>query len=402
MKHQLSAKPCPPREPRGTPRGVRSMLLWAVSLGAVAIPVCAQVEQAPAPPAGVVFQTPQAASGLQASNLLNPNVSVIGWFQGEAGRRHLDPGAELPPALDLKEAELGFQSIVDPYARADFFISVNREGVDLEEGYLTWFHLPQDLAIKVGKFRADFGKFNRTHPPESAFADRPLVHERFFGDEGLSGAGADLSWQVPNPWVVVTLNGQALNTPTAADSPAFDRARRRDVLYVGHASAYYDLTDSVNATLGGSYAHGAAGQDFDAVSGSSRTLTTQLGGVDLTFRWKNPRRAVYRSALWQTEAVWGKREAPGGSSVGSVGMFSHLEYQFARRWRAGARYDYTQLPADRSRHEQAGLAYLTFSPSEFSLISLQGRQARRFDGIKETLGFLKVTFNIGPHGSHPF
>ncbi|MEK7232510.1 MAG: hypothetical protein AAB268_01735 [Elusimicrobiota bacterium] len=384
------------------PLQIRRLFFSVVLLAVAAAPASAQVEQSPSQSAKLSYQPARAASGLQASNLLNPNISVIGWFQGEAGRRHVDPGVELPPALDLKEAELGFQSIVDPYARADFFISVNREGVDLEEGYLTWFHLPQDLALKVGKFRPNFGKFNRTHAPETSFADQPLVHERFFGAEGLSGAGADLSWQVPNPWVLVTLDGEVINTPTAAESPAFDRARRRDLLYVGHASAYYDLTDAVNVTLGGSYAYGGAGQEFNDVTGSSRTLASQLGGIDLTFRWKNPRRAIYRSVFWQTEVVWGRRDAASGSTVGSVGMFSHLEYQFARRWRAGARYDYTQLPADRSHDEQAGLAYLTFTPSEFSLISLQGRQARRFDGTKETLGFLKITFNIGPHGSHPF
>ena len=60
------------------------------------------------------------AGGLQASNLMNPNISVIGWFQGEAGRRYVDPGVSLPPALDLKEAEIGFQSIVDPYATVLF------------------------------------------------------------------------------------------------------------------------------------------------------------------------------------------------------------------------------------------------------------------------------------------
>jgi hypothetical protein len=362
----------------------------------------AQSEQALPVGGGLPVQPSRTASGLQASNLLNPNVSVIGWFQGEAGRRRVDPGVDLPPALDLKEAELGFQSVVDPYARADFFISAGREGVDLEEGYLNWFQLPHDLALKIGKFRPDFGKFNRTHAPETAFADRPLVHERFFGEEGLSGAGADLSWQLPNPWLLVTLDGEVINTPTLAESPVFDRARRRDLLYIGHASAYYDLTEAANVTLGGSYAHGAAGQEFDDVAGSSRTFASRLGAVDLTFRWKNPRRSIYRSAFWQTEVVWGKRDAPSGSSVGSVGMFSHFEYQFARRWRSGARYDYTQFPDDRSKHEKGGLAYLTFTPSEFSLISLQGRRARRFDGTKETLGFLKITFNIGPHGAHPF
>lgn len=370
---------------------LRSCLFGVLALAAAAVPARAQVVPAP-----------RASTGLQASNLLNPNISVIGWFQGEAGNRRVEPGAQMPPALDLKEAELGFQSIVDPYARADFFVAVSREGVDLEEGYLTWFQLPHDLALKAGKFRPNFGKFNRTHAPETAFADRPLVHERFLGEEGLSGAGVDLSWQVPNPWLLVTLDGEVINTPSAAESPAFDQARRRDLLYVGHLSAYQDVTESVNMTLGGSYAHGAAGQEFNDVTGSSKTLTSRLGGLDVTLRWKNPRRSIYRSLFWQTEVMWGKRDAADNSSVGSFGMFSHLEYQFARRWRAGARYDYTQLPGDRSRHEKGALAYLTFAPSEFSRISLQGRRATRFDGTRETLGFLKVTFNIGPHGSHPF
>lgn len=207
---------------------------------------------------------------------------------------------------------------------------------------------------------------------------------------------------MPNPWLLVALEGEAITSPTAEQSPAFDRARRKDLVYVGRLSGYYDLTDAANATLGGSYAHGPAGQEFDGVALSSRSFSSQVAAMDLTFRWKNPRRAIYRSLFWQTEALWAKREAPGGSTVGSAGAFTHLEYQFARRWRIGARYDYTQLPADRSRHEQGGLGYLTFTPSEFSLLSLQGRQARKFDGRKESLVFLKIAFNIGPHGAHPF
>ncbi|MEK7742772.1 MAG: hypothetical protein AAB578_00145, partial [Elusimicrobiota bacterium] len=137
-------------------------------------------------------------------------------------------------------------------------------------------------------------------------------------------------------------------------------------------------------------------------SSTSRALSSTLAGLDMTFRWKDPSRAIYRSALWQTEVLWSKRGAAGDSSVGTFGLFSHMECQFARRWRAGARYDYTQLPADRSAHEAGGLAYLTFMPTEFSLVSLQGRRALRFDRTHENLGMLKVTFNIGPHGAHPY
>src|SRR6185369_11738575 len=113
-------------------------------------------------------EPPSAAGAVTAgSNLLNPNVSVIGWFQGQAGDVVDRPGSR---AFDLREAELGFQANVDPYSRADFFISVNPEdGIDLEEGYLTLLTLPAGLSAKLGKFRNNFGKFNRTHPPETPF-----------------------------------------------------------------------------------------------------------------------------------------------------------------------------------------------------------------------------------------
>src|SRR3989338_6691604 len=98
------------------------------------------MKRTPAPRAGSLFQPPRAAGGLQASNWLNPNVSVIGWFQGEAGRRHGHGTEDPPAAFTMKEAELGFQAVVDPYARADFFASFTGEGeAELEEGYLTWF-----------------------------------------------------------------------------------------------------------------------------------------------------------------------------------------------------------------------------------------------------------------------
>lgn len=344
-----------------------------------------------------------AAAAPKYGNLLNPNISAIGWFQGEAGRRHTDPGQEAAAAVGFKELELALQATVDPYAKADFFLAVEGDGTTrVEEGYLTWIALPGGLQAKAGKFRADLGKFNRTHASETAFADRPLVHERFFGAEGLAGAGGALSWHVPNPWLLVSLDGSLLAPAPAGQTPTFAAARRRDVISVARVSAYQDLSDTVNATWGASLAQGPAARRYDDITLSSSTLFARVAGLDLTVRWKDPRRAIYRSFLWQTEAFWSKRDAPDHSSVGSTGVFTHVEYQFARRWRAGARYDYTQLPDDRARHEKGGLAYLTFMPSEFSLLSLQLRQTRKFDGAKETLALLKLTFNIGPHGAHPF
>lgn len=381
------------RPAAGEKKGGWMRLIVIFALGAV-LASCGGLARAQAQGSG---------SALQASSILNPNVSAIGWFQGEAGRGKLAEGEEAPPAFRLKEAEIAFQSVVDPYARADFFVAVDGEGkVELEEGYLTWFSLPGALSLKAGKFKGSFGKFNPIHRPETAFADRPLVHEKYFGEEGLAGAGASLSWHVPNPWILISLDGDALTMPEAEEAPAFGKAKRRDLLHVGRLGAYHDLTEAANVSLGADYAHGTAGQEFSGVTLASSTLKSRVYGLDMTFRWKNPRRAIYRSLLWQTEILWNKRDQSAVSEITSLGLFSHLEYQFARRWRAGGRYDWSQSPVDNTKREFGGLLYLAFSPSEFSRISLQGKQVKRADGMTEHLGFLKLTFNIGPHGTHPF
>jgi hypothetical protein len=52
------------------------------------------------------------------------------------------------------------QATVDPYARADFFLSFGRDpetgkyGVEVEEGYLTTLSLPARLQLKAGRFRS--------------------------------------------------------------------------------------------------------------------------------------------------------------------------------------------------------------------------------------------------------
>jgi len=66
------------------------------------------------------------------------------------------------------------------------------------------------------------------------------------------------------------------------------------------------------------------------------------------------------------------------------------------------------LPTSPSRAQQATELQLTYSkgqfqPSEFSLLSLQAR--RIHDTYTDRDGdavFLKWTFNIGPHGAHPY
>ncbi|MFA6028638.1 MAG: hypothetical protein WC969_02160 [Elusimicrobiota bacterium] len=352
----------------------------------------------------VLLFTAASGSAAQAAtgSAFNPDISVIGQFLGAAGN-----GSKEPRPFNLKEAEIGLQSVVDPYARADFFLSANPEGLEVEEGYLTWLTLPWGLQARAGKFRMEFGKFNRTHPGETPFADRPLAAAAFLGDEGLSEAGGHVSWLVPNPLdLFLQLDAQVANGPAADRSPAFAEGRKRDLLYLTHASLYADLTRAQNVAAGLSYAHGPDGATFDSVSQSSHALGTDLFGVDFTYRWREPSDKD-RSLTWQTEYYWANREAVDPADAARKqdacpwGVFTYADWQFARRWHAGARYDYTKLVSNTQRR-RGELAFLTFTPTEFSLLSLQGKHVlNEFDQHEWTM-FFKLTFNIGPHGAHPF
>src|SRR5258706_5168470 len=100
----------------------------------------------------------------------------------------------------MHEREVGFQEVIDPYARAAFFISFGEHGVDLEEGYLTFTTLPWGLQVKAGKMRAAFGKVNTLHNHVMPWTNRPLVTQNLVaGEEGISDAGVSLSRILPAP-----------------------------------------------------------------------------------------------------------------------------------------------------------------------------------------------------------
>src|SRR5262245_35459349 len=88
-----------------------------------------QAQQTTPPPTDP--QAPQTPMPAGSGKVFNPDISVNGNFIGAAGR---NPFATLSP-LQLSEVEAAFQSIVDPYARADFFLSAGTEGMEVEEGY---------------------------------------------------------------------------------------------------------------------------------------------------------------------------------------------------------------------------------------------------------------------------
>lgn len=358
-------------------------------------PVAGAPATATAPAGAAALTTPADTSGLAASGakVFNPDMAVIGDFLGAAGRNRVNPS----PALEMHESEASFQAIVDPYARADFFLSFGEEGVNLEEGYVTFPAIPGGLLVKAGKMRAAFGKVNSLHNHVLPWTDRPLVTGNLVGGEdGIDDAGISVARLIPNRWVFLEATGQVYRGDSG---DLFKSSKRGDLSYVGHLRGYQDISESTNVDLGFSYSHGhnASAQPI-ATAGS---FVTQLYGVDATVRWRPLQRSIYHSFVGRSEVIWSRREQVGGLQRAN-GYYVSGDYQFARRWFAGARYDRSHRAEDATRLDTGHSLLVTYWPSEFSQIRGQYRRTRYAGASTANELLFQLQFSIGAHGAHPF
>ena len=327
-----------------------------------------------------------AGSAASSAKVFNPDMAVIGNFLGVAGKNPVAPSK----AFEMRETEASFQAAVDPYARADFFLSFGESGVDLEEGFITFTTLPGGLLVKAGKMRAAFGKVNTLHTHVLPWADRPLVTTNLVGgEEGISDAGVSVARLIPIRGLFVEATGQVFRGDS---EDVFASRRPRDLSYVGHLRAYHDITENANIDAGVSYARGQS---------SFVDNHSTLVGFDATYRWKPLQRAIYHSFVARSEVIWNRTPHPVGPSTGS-GFYVSGDYQFARRWFAGARYDASDRASDLSLQDRGGSASLTFWPSEFSQV--RGQYRRTVYAGDQTANELlfQLQFSIGAHGAHPF
>ena len=350
-------------------------------------------------------QTPGLGGATGNAKLLNPDISLIGDFIGTAGHNNVAPSR----ALELHESEIGLQAIIDPYARADAFISFGEEGVNVEEGYVTFTSLPAGLLLKVGKMRADFGKVNTIHNHALPWIDRPLATNNLVGGEdGIDDAGLSISRFLPAPknWF---MEGTA-QVFRGDSSSVFTSYQRQDLSVVGHLRAYRDLTESTNLDLGVSYSRGHSSELSPTVLDPSNFLTN-LYGADVTLRWKPLRRAIYKNFMFRSEFFWSARDQLSALSnfetQHAFGMYSSAEYRINRRWTVGGRFDRSGHATAANLTDTGFSALLTYWPSEFSQIRGQYRFGHLalanpgdFSNANEFL--FQFLFVMGAHGAHPF
>jgi hypothetical protein len=351
----------------------------------------------------------------------------------------LEPGGHDPKqrGFTVQNLETVFEGNVDPYFRgqANIVMQITPQGettIEAEEAYLETMSLPANLQVKAGQYFDQFGRLNPTHPHTWDFVDQPLVNARFLGEDGLRGAGAQLSWLAPTPFyseLYASVGNSAGSTAysfrynhegeTFMGRPTINRGVTSfdDMLFVPRYVASFDLTDSQTIVAGTSAAFGPNSSGPDS--------QTQIYGVDLFYKWKSPHQhSGFPFVAWQTEAMMRRFEAgayPGGpvlpalpaETIVDYGMYSQITYGFHKGWVAGLRGDYV-WPGSTAQYEQILgpdperasrwriSPDITYYPSEFSKLRLQYNFDHR-DGIgNDNSVWLQFEFLLGTHAAHKF
>ncbi len=346
----------------------------------------------------------------------SPNISANALLLYQNSNLNRDDASPNRNGFDLREAEIAFYSEVDPYHKLNILITIVPEykfDTASQSIQQTWLVEPETLYVdstsvsgvllRLGKFKAAFGKHNQLHSHSFPFIEAPLVNSKLLGPEGLNDVGASVAALLPINWFSeITL--QALRGE--GENEEFNSPANGDVVGLVRWANLIETSSDSTFELGVS---GAQGQNYLRTS-------TILSGADLTFKWRPTEGGKYRSAIVALEAIRRTLEQPGTNSESSQGVSLWGQYQFLQRWSAGLRIETlsTQGAADPitrplalpNKKSSRSAAALVFAPTEFSSYRLefgQGKLPLNANGeADEKRVFLQANFTIGAHPAHAY
>ena len=401
-----------------------------------------QLEAAPAPsPCGRRLRrqhrSPRPRHRAVGASAFNPAISLI--LGGSYTSTSRDPGdwniAGFPPSggevgpgersFNLGESELTFAASIDPYFSGQLTAAITGDDeIEVEEAFVRTTALPDGFTAKLGRFFSGFGYLNEVHAHAWDFVDQPLVYQALFGGqfaaERRAGEVARAHRSVPR---VRRGGGQRRQLP--GDAPGAQRLERRDAVRACRRRRRR-LHELARRAVRGSTAKAedreggiadASGEPlFDAFTGDARHLgrrwRAQVGAVTAApaqgagripaSRRERRHRRCRRASLLADDY----RNTQSGWYLQSV-------YQFAPRWRVGARYDsldsgtphYTLAPDGllSARVPIACRVMLDWNPSEFSRLRAQyDWDNARDDGERDRILRLQYIYGIGAHGAHKY
>jgi len=352
--------------------------------------------------AGAAAATPATGPRIAPVNADNPAISFVvdTTLSGAGG----DPGWNFA----LRSGELFVSAPIDPFLRG--YATLNgssEEGFDIEEAALLTTSLPWGLTVKGGRFFADVGRLPHWHDEALPFVDRPPSLERLFGGEA-SAEGAETTWLAPTEQFLQVTTGVYNSVGSIPDevNANTDLDGRRDLgelTWLVHPETYLDITDTWNVELGGTF--------LTVPQGGQR----RLWGFDATLRHQPGTSQFYQGLVLGSEWYWsdekfrdvemGTDPITGDAILGNRrftrnGGYAYLEAFFGRRFSAGVRGDYAQEIAGNADTQRSGSLFLTWKPSEFQRLRLQGDLFDRAHGNDQRIT-LQWTAFLGSH-SHGF
>ncbi|MBI5464463.1 MAG: hypothetical protein HY966_05875 [Ignavibacteriales bacterium] len=350
----------------------------------------------------------------------NPDLSVIPRFRLESDNAK-NSGDELKfgsPRFDLEETEIAIQGYLNPFARADIFLTKpggGSEPIEIEEAYATFVRgLPGDLNVRIGKFKAEFGKLNPQHPHAWPFLTMPLVLDRFLGD-GANDLGISASLILPTGDFYSRLNVDFLKGTTVQqiDPMSGDVAGGMGLKDLSNSKTYsavaaramcfVPVQESSDLELGLSGMNG--------IHDPYNKYRFTYANLDFKYKWKPDAYTsltVQGEALmnWRTIAVGNPLAPTGSADMQSSGFYVYGDYQFQKIFTIGARYDRAQAPYSKDDGAYAFSIFAGYYPVEVSTalrLQLQ-RTSTDAGGVTTNVNMIAVQFmfSLGPHKAHPF
>jgi hypothetical protein len=315
---------------------VLTVVMLSVAVSIPTGPAMCAAETSAAPDTGEgEGQTHRAAPIGSYGGIMNPDISAIvdSWALLTDDR-----SVEERNTLFIKETELAFQSYLYPSIRGDFIAAMHNEAgswhIHPEEAVVTFLDLPLDLQARAGRSLIRFGKLNAIHSHHWPFASEPLVLRNFLGEHSWFDDGVEVSWLVPNPWMlyVKTSLGTWSGAGSAEEHEDGGEAEEPRVhaggiewhgkVSTGRASIDVPFGALSNVTGGYSIAWDESGR-------------TRLHGFDLSVTYRRP--VSYRRVKWQSELFLANNVE--AREADPFGFYSMVVLTLNKYYECGARFD---------------------------------------------------------------
>lgn len=352
---------------------------------------------------------------------VNPDISVIPRFlvvsnDGQklsAGIREFSR-----PDLQFQELELAVSSYLNPFAKADVILTlpgpdVEHSSLGVEEVYASIVRgLPLDLNLRIGKYRAEFGKLNLVHPHAWPFISQPLSQQRFLGEEGINDLGISASVLLPTGDLYSKLTVDLLRGKSVSSTAGLQDTTRASPLYATSARlmAFVPVGDESDLETGLSL--------YTGIHDPYNRERFWYLNADVKYKWRH---SAYTSLVIQGEYLFNTRKAELGPglvplvdatrrnerrSIETGGAYLYADYQFFKMFSVGGRFDWSQSPYNADDRAIGGALFFGYYPVEETLgLRFEYQHVRtETPGVQQSMNTLalQVLFSLGPHKAHPF